>query len=407
MLADAVCSMVTEHGSVTPGRDDPAFIALCEEALASLPESAAEWRARVASLLAVHLSLGTRPEEGLKLGREAVAVAREAQDPLVLAHALLSLQYSLGAHDIEERRETIHEALAIAQQMGAVWVTEMAAGRLAGLHLTLGEMDGGAAMASGEPRVQRRAKLEHVEPGTALALLEGDLGIARERNRLTYEPAANFEGAHLYTGVLHVAIELWRGRTHVEGLRGFVTVPTFVGTGAAGFLGFSHVVAGQTDLADVMLSEAQQDGFQAIRWRTSATGTMAYWAEVAFAAGRVGAASEISTELAPLAGHLTENGSAVWCSIDFARALLALTLGEDVTAESLARDAVAASRSRGTPLLLARELLVLALAQRRNGADPSAIEPLIAEAFEIADRTGAELIRNDAARYGLVAEPAL
>ena len=76
----------------------------------------------------------------MKLGREAVAVAREAQDPLVLAHALLSLQYSLGAHDIEERRETIHEALAIAQQMGAVWVTEMAAGRLAGLHLTLGEM---------------------------------------------------------------------------------------------------------------------------------------------------------------------------------------------------------------------------------------------------------------------------
>ena len=37
-FADAVCSMAVELGSVSPGRDDPAFLALADEALSNLPD---------------------------------------------------------------------------------------------------------------------------------------------------------------------------------------------------------------------------------------------------------------------------------------------------------------------------------------------------------------------------------
>ena len=105
---------------------------------------------------------------------------------------------------------------------------------------------------------------------------------------------------------------------------------------------------------------------------------------------------EIVAELDPLAGGLSGD----MCSIDHARALLALTLDEPSGAEQLATGAIAASRRRRTPLYLARELLVLALVRSRIGGDGK--DELVAEALEIGERHNVGLIRNDAERYGLV-----
>ena len=123
---------------------------------------------------------------------------------------------------------------------------------------------------------------------------------------------------------------------------------------------------------------------------------MTYWAEVAFAVGDAHAAKELVAELDPRAGQLSGD----MCSIDHARALLALALDDPTRAERLATGAIAASRHRRTPLYLARELLVLALVRSRIGGD--GIDELVAEALEIGERHNARLIRNDAERYGLV-----
>jgi hypothetical protein len=106
-----------------------------------------------------------------------------------------------------------------------------------------------------------------------------------------------------------------------------------------------------------------------------------------------------------LAGQIADSGGAIWCSVDLARALLAATVGDLDDAEAIVTGAIAASRARRTPLLLARELLVLAMIQSRLGRE--GVGDLVAEALEIGDLRRANLIRMDAARYGLVAEPAL
>ena len=109
--------------------------------------------------------------------------------------------------------------------------------------------------------------------------------------------------------------------------------------------------------------------------------------------GDTDAAKEIVAELDPRAGQLSGD----MCSIDHARALIALTLDDPIGAERLATSAIAASRRRRTPLYLARELLVLALVRSRIGGD--GIDQLVAEALEIGERHNAGLVRNDAERY--------
>ena len=75
------------------------------------------------------------------------------------------------------------------------------------------------------------------------------------------------------------------------------------------------------------------------------------------------------------------------------RALSVLTLGDASTAHDIAEHAAATSRRQATPILLGRELIVLAAAAAQLGA--SATEQ-IDEALTIADRTGARIINHDA-----------
>ena len=94
---------------------------------------------------------------------------------------------------------------------------------------------------------------------------------------------------------------------------------------------------------------------------------------------------------------------AVIGSVDLALAQLALAAEDWSGAERFASHAVTASRARDTPIFLGRELVRLAAARTRLGAAIDAIEPIVAEAVALAERTGADLIRQEAMRYGLVA----
>jgi hypothetical protein len=88
-------------------------------------------------------------------------------------------------------------------------------------------------------------------------------------------------------------------------------------------------------------------------------------------------------------------------------AQLALTLDDVHMAAAVAARAIDASRRRGTPIFLARELILLAAAHTRTGHSQREIAPLTAEALQISAVTGAHLIDKEAERYGLASTPAI
>ena len=73
--------------------------------------------------------------------------------------------------------------------------------------------------------------------------------------------------------------------------------------------------------------------------------------------------------------------------------------GDPAGAHELAAHAVAASRRRGTPIFLARELVVLAAAQQHLRNDATETRDAVEEALAIARRTGARIIARDAALF--------
>ena len=121
--------------------------------------------------------------------------------------------------------------------------------------------------------------------------------------------------------------------------------------------------------------------------------------------GDTAVAAVLRERLTPFAGSIVNFAAGVSRPTDQALAQLALVLGDLDGAAAAATRAVAASRTRKTPLFLGRELVLLATARRRAGAPEREILPLVEEAQQIADATGAHLIDQEIARYGLSPAP--
>ncbi len=112
-------------------------------------------------------------------------------------------------------------------------------------------------------------------------------------------------------------------------------------------------------------------------------------------------AAVLRERIAPFAGRIANTSACVTRPFDQALAQLALVLDDLDGAADAATRAIAASRARNTPIFLGRELVLLATARRRAGAPEHEILPLVEEAQQIADATGAHLIHQEIARYGL------
>ena len=120
---------------------------------------------------------------------------------------------------------------------------------------------------------------------------------------------------------------------------------------------------------------------------------MSCLAEAATLSRQVDVAADVGQLLDPLAGRWVDSGIAIWDTVDRARALCLLTVGEVAAAAELARAAADTSERQATPILRARELVVLAAADLVLGR-PS--DQLRREALAICHRTGARLIERDA-----------
>jgi hypothetical protein len=124
-------------------------------------------------------------------------------------------------------------------------------------------------------------------------------------------------------------------------------------------------------------------------------------AEVADLLDDRAAAASIFERLQPFSGRIAVHGPGVSRPVDQALAQLSLILDDAQQAVTFASRAVKASRQRGTPVFLGRELVLLAAALRRAGHSTWTTTDLVSEALAIAGRTGAQLITHDAIRHHL------
>ena len=122
-------------------------------------------------------------------------------------------------------------------------------------------------------------------------------------------------------------------------------------------------------------------------------------AEAAEVVGDRAASAHVLRVAGPYSGRIAASGPSPNRPFDQALAQAALATGDVRAAVAHASRAVDASRHRQTPIFLARELVFLAEARRRNG--DVAVRTLVGEALDIAAPLGAQIVADDIARYGL------
>ncbi len=105
------------------GQEDPASVALLEEALVRLPDGDSPLRSRVLARLAslLYFSAGASPEDLLARAGEAVAIARRVDDADALGTALGAALYARWRPGLaEERLPIAAEAIALTEATGSL-----------------------------------------------------------------------------------------------------------------------------------------------------------------------------------------------------------------------------------------------------------------------------------------------
>lgn len=414
-LAQVAFAMI-QYGVMTMGlANDAQFVAIAEEALAGLGPEPTATRARVLAALSsdvMHLD----PQRARELVCEARDIARAVGDPVTLGQVLFSYRfagYVPGGSDAGH--PTADELIALGRRTGQKIFTITgletraaafrAAGDLAACDQTVEEY---AAVLGDEelPRTYVRVLLALFR--SARYALAGDLAMAERaaRDILTLAKGAAFDPANWFGSALwtirHNQHRL--GRFSAFYRRGIVREPGLDDYLSA-ILALAYLQARRTADAHIILRGFADAGFQGVRPNFLWTAKMAMLCETAEMTADAEAAAALVTLLRPHSGSLAANSILVFAPIDLALSQAALTAGDAEQAETFAANAVAASRQRNTPIFLGRELVRLAEARRRRGRDHDEIRPLVDEALELANRTGAVLIRREADHYGLAGAP--
>jgi class 3 adenylate cyclase len=130
-------------GGNTPTQPDEADIALIEDALAALPDTATAARCVLLARLGMALYFSKDRARKDRLTREAVEGARELGDPAVLCEALGARFVALwGPHNIEERLAVATEIIRVAEEAGLAGEARSAYGYRLVTRLELGDIDG-------------------------------------------------------------------------------------------------------------------------------------------------------------------------------------------------------------------------------------------------------------------------
>jgi hypothetical protein len=404
-----VAAAMIQYGIMTSGlAGDSEFVAIAEDALARMDPAPDPTRARVLAALSTEL-MHRDPNRARALVHAAVDAARSLDDD-TLGHVLQS--YGLAGCDpvdVTCRYTAAAELVDIGRRTGRRTLT------IGGLLASASALREAGDLVASDEAVEESAALlgtsdlPHLHVSVVLhrstrQRLRGELApaeaTAREILQLSKHGAfdpANWYGAALWP-IRHAQNRLsrltpfqQRRLVREPGIDDYLRCIVMLG----------QLQAGDTDTPRRLLSELAATNFAAIRRNFLWSVKTAILCEVAEKTGHAPAAARLAELLGGQPGRIAANTVVTFAPIDLALSQAALTKGDAHSAAAHADAAVRASRRRGTPLFLARELIRLAEARRRLGASDHEIGPLVREALDIADRTDATLIHAEAAHYDL------
>lgn len=402
-LAAAICAMETlPGGSAFYGRVDEEFRSLAETALQTLPRSEEPWRIRVSVLLGVQRFL-TDPERGTEMIRAAVAAARRLDDPVTLGRTLMSYRWCGSPMDTDQRMACGQELIELGDQTGVQIFAVVGRQQLCWCHRELGNRDEMDYWDHEAARRVRGPDIEQLGHAAAVALIEGDLDRAEQLTRQIEEISHPGDAGHVYSISLRAALDDWRERTRDLNALEHQILTGHLPDVLEAFVARRWARRGHFAHAQEMLDKARCRGFAPMHSGHGGSTRIAFWAETAAIVGDTAASQELGTILEPMAGRFADSGVVVLDTIDRLLALLRLATGDTAAAAEFAARAVAASRRRRTPIFLGRELVALAAATQRLGADANAS---VEEALTIARRTGARMIARDAELFLTAPPPA-
>lgn len=388
----------------TGGYVDGEIVAVFRDALPVEPSAT---RARLLAGLASELQASDL-DHCRELGREAIGIARSLDDQRTLGHVLIPYRQLL--HEpacADERRAVNQELVELGRRlnepvfaMNGLW------------HLCVLAREDGDLERSDEfyaeadavfgDRPPAYARLFRVQYEATRLYLTGGLAEAEATAEalLTVAAEAGFDPLNFY-GLHLLFIRLAQGR-----IAELVPTLEHLLSSQPGHRAYAAMLAtalarsGRRQDAKTVLDGLAAQNYEIPHNFNWFTGTI----ELADAAEILDdrtSATVLLERLLPFAGRIGDHIVGVSWPADDALAQLALTLDDVHGAAAAAARAVEASRRRGTPIFLARELILLAAARVRAGDARREIAPLVKEALDIATATGAHLVDQEAERYGL------
>jgi tetratricopeptide (TPR) repeat protein len=411
LLAEVIYLM---YGYSVSGRHASGVAALCHEALAGVGQEPTAARARLLIVLAAHAA-DLNQSDCIELLDEALAVARSSGDLVALGQALSAVQVT-GRHpdNLAERVSAANELAGLAERLNHPIFRILGHQASFSNLLEAGEVVAARAESSAIERLIGERQDTYAQLGiqsrrATCLFLAGDLDAAEEaaeqvlqlgaavRPTRGIDPLAYFYAPHL------LAIRFNQGR-----ISELVPLIREVDESAPELEAYQAVLAmalarsGDLDTARTLLVRLTDGNVTALRRSVQWHSAIMCLADTSELTGDADVARLLAEQLHPYAGRLAVHGEGVSQPIDLALAQLALVTGDFELAALKAESTAETSRRHSTPIFLARALIQRAAIHVRTGGPEDQFRPLVDEALTICQRTGAALIAQEAARYGLM-----
>jgi hypothetical protein len=399
---------ITHHGATgIYGRPDLPQIAVVEQALARLGDEPSAMRARLLSELALQIG-ESRVEQGIEMATEAESIARALGDPDVLGFVLLRTRH-VGRHPrrIEEHLRRAVELEDLGRRSRSLILTLGGLTAQTLLYMERGELGVASERSDRFARLLGDRNLPFFQlialrQRAMRAFVDGDLDEAEDLSMATV-PIAKSIGHPPWGWAAPVVGCVRRLQARDAESIGPLERAVSRGGETAVFriaLASTQARSGALDDARRSLDSLRDTGYrvpESYGWAHA----MSELAEAADVAGDQAAGAHVLAECHAFGSMIVMAGPLVVRPFGQVLAQAALAVGDASAAADHARRAVDASRRFPSPTFLARDLLFLAEALRRDGASLGTVRPLVREARALAEPIGARVVDVDVARFGL------
>ena len=382
------------------GEYDHERVALLELALERMPESSPE-RAAVLAQLALELTFSRQLERRQELAGQALEVARASGEERVLARILIRcLIARWGPDNARERIADAAESISISSRLDEPLDLFHGLHWQAAAQLEVMLVEDAARNLQAQGRIASRLADQTAQWLTACsqALRVAISGRLDEAEALTMEAMAlgrdgDQPDALPFFASQIAAIRWQQGRLPelmpvlVEALEHHPGLPAF-----RSLLALGHALGGDLAAGREVVDAEATTGFSALPLDPVWLAAVVTYAHAVAELGASEHAEMLHGLLEPFAGRLATTSVSAWGTVDHALGRLAALRGDAEAAErSLARSLADYRRISG-PVWRGHALLDLARARLALGGDGDRVEPLLAEAREVARRHGAGLL---------------